>query len=69
MDSERKKAEQETDQQTGLGGVIWRGGLDRSTGRPFYQISRKNCVDVSGALGFYLERSRRPVCTTVVGGF
>lgn len=66
---ERKKAEKYcTDQQTDFRRVIWRGSLDRSTGHPFYQISRRIVSIDRGAWRITVMVSQASV-RVVVGGF
>ena len=69
MDSERKKAEQVFDQQTDLGGVIWRGEFGPFDRTPFLPNITLELCRISGALGFLPWWSRRPVCLISIGGF
>ena len=68
VDSERKKAEQNVDQQTDLGGVIWRGEFGPFDRTPFLpNITLELCRSI-GALSFSREGSQASV-HIVVGGF
>lgn len=68
MDSERKKAEQNSDQQTGLGGVIWRGEFGPFDRTPFLPNITLELYRSTGALSFSRKGSQASV-RVVVGGF